>query len=933
MNSTGARTLRNKFAGVGVGMMLGLLSSAPVFGAVGGSVTPAYPGSVVAPMDVGDIRTGTITIRNSSSDPDWNQSVRVTNIKYTPSCYQDNGSVCLTPDLDTFFFAALTGASGTACANMSFTKELDPDALGTGQYILKPANNAELILGCSNNDPAANCPLAQRICTINVNFSVLRIPTFDRSPPNPPVTTRGLANALLQGVDTELIGVATGGGTAALVGPNLQITKVAGDATIVAGEDAVFTITVTNAGSGTAFQVSLTDTLPNIAGLTWGVEAPNTLGCSIVAGPPPTLSCPLFDLAVGASAAVTVKAATNLTTCQQMTNVATVSAINNNLDISNPENPTPQPISSDPAQISCATPTVDLLVSKTDGASQVDPGATTTYTITVKNQAGSTVTGAILKDPLATNLTKGTIACTALAGNKCTTAPTQGALEGAGVVLPTLAPGDSYQFTVQATVADDAAGTVTNSASVAPPANTVNTGASCVSVDPIVRSFNDATDTCTSTDTDNVTPKFDLYITKTDGTTSYTPGSTKVYTIEVGNEGPGDANNVTVFDAFPSLITKWTWACTTTTGTTGCAGVTDSVTFFQNVVSLPAGTKIVYTVTATISAVATGSLSNVVKATPPASVVNAGTACANVGSVFAGGDGSCTDTDTDQVSLGVGGGHFDFDNYFFVNGAYKKDTHVHEYDDKYGVTGVNLLAPSQSDFNLSNAIPSDSTQFKILVMNQYLSPAARLAVGPNLSPPPVGGAGEESVQTYGGLASETDAANLLLNLTPYTRANIQRFVLNFPETAFQIFNWWGDGNVVSGVIAQPPGCVNKVTTTGATNDGVSSSPLPTEDLRFGGALTIQVIKADTPAVALELNDMLRGASADPKYGWRVKLAYFTQYVLAEYTVYRHYGVCFGEPTWDSTPPLEADAPGTPDAPDNATANDPKGPVLPGLPVP
>ena len=56
-------------------------------------------------------------------------------------------------------------------------------------------------------------------------------------------------------------------------------------------------------------------------------------------------------------------------------------------------------------------------------------------------------------------------------------------------------------------------------------------------------------------------------------------------------------------------------------------------------------------------------------------------------------------------------------------------THVHEYDDKYNVTGVNMLAPSLAAFNIVNAIPSTTTQFKILMANQKFSPATKFSVG------------------------------------------------------------------------------------------------------------------------------------------------------------------------------------------------------------
>ncbi len=56
---------------------------------------------------------------------------------------------------------------------------------------------------------------------------------------------------------------------------------------------------------------------------------------------------------------------------------------------------------------------------------------------------------------------------------------------------------------------------------------------------------------------------------------------------------------------------------------------------------------------------------------------------------------------------------------------------MHQYDDKYNVTGVNMLAPSLAAFNVSNAISSSSTGFKILLSNQFYSPAVKIKAGGN----------------------------------------------------------------------------------------------------------------------------------------------------------------------------------------------------------
>ena len=52
---------------------------------------------------------------------------------------------------------------------------------------------------------------------------------------------------------------------------------------------------------------------------------------------------------------------------------------------------------------------------------------------------------------------------------------------------------------------------------------------------------------------------FDLAITKTDGTTTYTPGGSTTYTIVVSNNGPSAVTGAAVNDALPAAITSDTW--------------------------------------------------------------------------------------------------------------------------------------------------------------------------------------------------------------------------------------------------------------------------------------------------------------------------------------------------------------------------------------
>ncbi|GAB6067342.1 hypothetical protein JCM13664_06600 [Methylothermus subterraneus] len=247
-------------------------------------------------------------------------------------------------------------------------------------------------------------------------------------------------------------------------------------------------------------------------------------------------------------------------------------------------------------------------------------------------------------------------------------------------------------------------------------------------------------------------------------------------------------------------------------------------------------------------------------------------------------------------------------------GSYKNVKHVHEYDDKYDVTGVNMLNASLVDFNLNNAIADPGTQFKILVMNQYLSPAAMISVG---------GSPYVKVKDYGGLAGpETDPAKVLAAQPVYTLSDINTLIYNLPLDAFKSKDWWGDGGKPrAGLIPTQTGCVNKVNADGTMLNSGGKGRIGPNGERFDGALTFQIIKANTPPEAIELNH----SGGDVRYGWRVKQSEFTKWVLAEYTTFWHHpnGKCYGDPDWQPDPPQDpvSDAKSETPAPGSADPKD------------
>ena len=257
--------------------------------------------------------------------------------------------------------------------------------------------------------------------------------------------------------------------------------------------------------------------------------------------------------------------------------------------------------------------------------------------------------------------------------------------------------------------------------------------------------------------------------------------------------------------------------------------------------------------------------------------------------------------------------------------------HRHEYDDIYDRTGVNFLNASDPGFNLSVAVPSMTTEFKVIGQNQYLSPAARLHIGnPGyLFNVDLGYINYKNFQT----SSTLDLATV----PTYTRATIGSLAINLPSDAFSNKDWWGgvnglppdvrdglhptlygcvvisasatqDGNMYQPVI--PP---STVTATGNGTKGWSSTTtqLTATGVRHNGALTLQIIKANTPNSAIE-----QSVPGRPEYGYRVKAGDFSTYVIAEYAMFhhtKHLSTCYGDTGWTKTPVKDTRACGATDS--------------------
>jgi len=114
--------------------------------------------------------------------------------------------------------------------------------------------------------------------------------------------------------------------------------------------------------------------------------------------------------------------------------------------------------------VTVTTQTADVGVAIDDGVAEVAPGDSIVYTVIVTNHGTNAVGGESVATTLSAQLSAIGWTCVASAGGSC-------AASGSGDVADAadLAPGGTATYTIHATVAAAASGTLESSASVTPP--------------------------------------------------------------------------------------------------------------------------------------------------------------------------------------------------------------------------------------------------------------------------------------------------------------------------------------------------------------------------------------------------------------------------------------------------------------------------------
>jgi len=371
---------------------------------------------------------------------------------------------------------------------------------------------------------------------------------------------------------------------------DLQIVKT-GPGGVIAGQNVVYTITVTNNGPSTANGVSVFD--PSVANLTF---VSNSGDCTS------NFPCSLNTMTAGQVKVITSTYSTSPSFSGNVTNTAGVFQAAPTTDPNN---------SNDSSSVTTNVGAqADLAVSKTGPASAV-PGQNVTYTVTVTNNGPSPATNVIVSDPTPVGVafSQNTGACvTAYPCNVGTLASGQSATINSTYSIPANYSGASVVNTASATSDINDPNTADNSASA----------------------------------TTSVTQQADLSIVKS-GPPSASPGSLVTYTVTVTNLGPSTASSIVVTDPDPAGLTfvSNSGACT---GAYPCnlspltSGQSATITTTYNVPANYAGTSIPNTASVSSAAVDNNSSNNSSSVTTPVtasadlSIVKSGPASYNPGS-------------------------------------------------------------------------------------------------------------------------------------------------------------------------------------------------------------------------------------------------------------------------------------------------------------
>jgi uncharacterized repeat protein (TIGR01451 family)/fimbrial isopeptide formation D2 family protein len=402
--------------------------------------------------------------------------------------------------------------------------------------------------------------------------------------PEPPFPSNGITSLLLDGRGyVYLYDEATGMhvfSDPASAKTDLAVSN-SGPPTITAGSTVNYSVTAMNNGPNDVLSVSLSDALPAGATFVSVVQGSGpAFTCTHPAvGATGSVNCTIATLAAGVPATFTFvfRVSSNVPSGSTVTNTATISYAGGD----------PTPGNNGASALATVGTSADLRVTKS-GPATIAAGQTIPYTLTATNSGPSDAQSVTLSDSLPAGTTFVSEAQGSGPSFTCAN-PAVGAGGTVSCTIATLASGTSATFTLVFLVNASApnGSTLTNVATISHPGS-----------DPA--SSNNSASTAASVNT-----SADLGVTA-NGPATVIVGNNLVYTLTATNNGPNDAQSVTLTDALPagtrfvSLGSPGSWSCTT-------PAVGASGTISCSIATMAAGNA-AFTLTLAVSAASAGSI-------------------------------------------------------------------------------------------------------------------------------------------------------------------------------------------------------------------------------------------------------------------------------------------------------------------------------------
>ena len=550
--------------------------------AVGSTITYVVTANISAAATGNLVNTATITSPVGSTDPNTANNSATDTDTVLPSAdlgiSKDDGSTTYTPGGTTTYTIVVTNGGPSTAVGAKVVDTL-PAAISSDNWTATATGGATgfSATGSGNINDTVTMPVGSRITyTVVAQISAAASGNLvNTAQVSAPVGTTDSNATNNSATDTDTPSPSA----------DLVVTKDDGSTTYTPGGTTTYTVTVTNKGPSAVTGAKVIDTMP--AAITSDNWTATTTGGATGFSATGTGSInDTVNMPLNSTITYVITANISPTATGDLVNSATASVPTGTTD--------PTPGNNTGSDTDTSSPSADLTITKDDGATTYTPGGTTTYTVVVTNKGPSAVTGAKVIDTMPAAITSDTWTATTTGGATGFSATGTGNISDT-VTMPL---NSTITYVITAQVNASATGDLVNTASASVPTGTT---------DPTPGDNS-------ATDTDTAAASADLGVTKTDGSTTYTPGNNVVYTIVVTNHGPSDVIGAAVSDPLPAGITTANWTCVASAGSSctasGSGAITDSVNLKN------AGTA-TYTATLAVPSTFNGDLVNVATATVP----------------------------------------------------------------------------------------------------------------------------------------------------------------------------------------------------------------------------------------------------------------------------------------------------------------------------